>query len=199
MSSFTAIADTWVCSGRTAAPVAPAWGRKLMDARGEFFSGQAGCVAVDFDCSARAPLLLFIANLGYLETGTAPFAPTCLPRSPGTTSSCPKPFAEGRAVVMLNLHPFISNLRAFRQNTPFVLGGKMNRTAAIACILFVASRLGSIGITLPPTSSLSSATPPNFSGRAPVGKRSSRYSYPENLARILCRNFRRTAPRRLAR
>ena len=50
-------------------------GRKLMDAAEEFFRG-AGCVAVDLRIvSARTPLPAFYRHLGYLETGTAPFAP----------------------------------------------------------------------------------------------------------------------------
>ena len=50
-------------------------GRKLMDAAENFFR-QAGCVAVDLRIvSARAPLPSFYRHLGYLETGTAPFAP----------------------------------------------------------------------------------------------------------------------------
>ena len=51
------------------------WGRKLMDA-GENFFRQAGCVAVDLRViSARTPLPAFYRHLGYLETGTALFAP----------------------------------------------------------------------------------------------------------------------------
>ena len=50
-------------------------GRKLMDAAESFFR-QAGCVAVDLRIvSARTPLPAFYRHLGYLETGTAPFAP----------------------------------------------------------------------------------------------------------------------------
>src|SRR6266851_2742431 len=50
-------------------------GRKLMDAAENFFR-EAGCVAVDLRViSARAPLPAFYRRLGYLETGTAPFAP----------------------------------------------------------------------------------------------------------------------------
>ncbi len=50
-------------------------GRRLMDAAEEFFRG-AGCVAVDLRVvSARTPLPVFYRHLGYLETGTAPFAP----------------------------------------------------------------------------------------------------------------------------
>jgi ribosomal protein S18 acetylase RimI-like enzyme len=50
-------------------------GRKLMDAAENFFR-QVGCVAVDLRViSARAPLPAFYRHLGYLETGTAPFAP----------------------------------------------------------------------------------------------------------------------------
>jgi ribosomal protein S18 acetylase RimI-like enzyme len=50
-------------------------GRKLMNAAENFFR-QAGCVAVDLRVvSARTPLPAFYRHLGYLETGTAPFAP----------------------------------------------------------------------------------------------------------------------------
>jgi ribosomal protein S18 acetylase RimI-like enzyme len=50
-------------------------GRKLMDAA-EIFFRRAGCVAVDLRVvSARTPLPSFYRRLGYLETGTAPFAP----------------------------------------------------------------------------------------------------------------------------
>ena len=50
-------------------------GRKLMDAAENFFR-RAGCVAVDLRVvSARTPLPSFYRHLGYLETGTAPFAP----------------------------------------------------------------------------------------------------------------------------
>jgi len=50
-------------------------GRKLMDAAETFFRG-AGCLAVDLRViSARTPLPAFYRHLGYLETGTAPFAP----------------------------------------------------------------------------------------------------------------------------
>lgn len=50
-------------------------GRKLMDAAETFFR-EAGCVAVDLRIvSARTPLPAFYRHLGYVETGTAPFAP----------------------------------------------------------------------------------------------------------------------------
>jgi ribosomal protein S18 acetylase RimI-like enzyme len=50
-------------------------GRKLMDAAEKFFR-EAGCVAIDLRViSARTPLPAFYRHLGYLETGTAPFAP----------------------------------------------------------------------------------------------------------------------------
>ena len=50
-------------------------GRKLMDDAENFFR-QASCVAVDLRViSARTPLPAFYRHLGYLETGTAPFAP----------------------------------------------------------------------------------------------------------------------------
>jgi GNAT superfamily N-acetyltransferase len=51
-------------------------GRKLMDAAENYFR-EAGCIAVDLRViSARAPLPAFYRHFGYLETGTAPFAPS---------------------------------------------------------------------------------------------------------------------------
>src|SRR5260370_42326888 len=50
-------------------------GRKLMDAAENFFR-EAGCTAGDLRViSARTSLPHFCRPLGYLETGTAPFAP----------------------------------------------------------------------------------------------------------------------------
>jgi len=50
-------------------------GRKLMDAAESCFR-DAGCRAIDLRViSARTPLPAFYRHLGYLETGTAPFAP----------------------------------------------------------------------------------------------------------------------------
>jgi len=50
-------------------------GRKLMEAAENYFR-EAGCRAVDLRIvSARTPLPAFYRHLGYLETGTAPFAP----------------------------------------------------------------------------------------------------------------------------
>ena len=50
-------------------------GRKMMDAAENYFR-EAGCQAVDLRViSARTPLLAFYRHLGYLEIGTAPFAP----------------------------------------------------------------------------------------------------------------------------
>jgi ribosomal protein S18 acetylase RimI-like enzyme len=50
-------------------------GRKLMDAAERYFR-EAGCRAIDLRViSARTPLPAFYWHLGYLETGTAPFAP----------------------------------------------------------------------------------------------------------------------------
>ena len=50
-------------------------GRKLMEAAENFFR-EAGCRAIDLRIvSARTPLPAFYRYLGYLETGTAPFAP----------------------------------------------------------------------------------------------------------------------------
>jgi GNAT superfamily N-acetyltransferase len=57
-------------------------GRKLMDAAEQLFR-DAHCVAVDLRIvSARTPLPGFYRHLGYVETGTAPFAhdvPTKVP------------------------------------------------------------------------------------------------------------------------
>src|SRR6266478_8377814 len=50
-------------------------GRKLMDAAESCFR-DAGCRAIDLRViSARTPLPAFYRHLGYLETGSAPFAP----------------------------------------------------------------------------------------------------------------------------
>jgi GNAT superfamily N-acetyltransferase len=50
-------------------------GRKLMDEAENFFR-EARCRAVDLRIvSARTPLPLFYRHLGYVEIGTAPFAP----------------------------------------------------------------------------------------------------------------------------
>jgi ribosomal protein S18 acetylase RimI-like enzyme len=50
-------------------------GRKMMDAAENYFR-EAGCGAVDLRViSARTPLPAFYRHLGYLEIGTAPFAP----------------------------------------------------------------------------------------------------------------------------
>jgi ribosomal protein S18 acetylase RimI-like enzyme len=50
-------------------------GRKMMDAAESFFRKE-GCRAIDLRViSARTPLPSFYRHLGYLEIGTAPFAP----------------------------------------------------------------------------------------------------------------------------
>lgn len=50
-------------------------GRKIMDAAEDYFR-EAGCLAIDLRIvSAREPLPAFYRHLGYLETGTATFAP----------------------------------------------------------------------------------------------------------------------------
>ncbi len=50
-------------------------GRKLMDAAENYFR-EVGCRAVELRViSARTPLPSFYRHLGYVETGTAPFAP----------------------------------------------------------------------------------------------------------------------------
>ena len=57
-------------------------GRKLMDAAEDYFR-EVGCRAVDLRIvSARTPLPPFYRRLGYLETGTAPFAPDVLLKTP---------------------------------------------------------------------------------------------------------------------
>jgi ribosomal protein S18 acetylase RimI-like enzyme len=57
-------------------------GRKLMDAAENYFR-QAGCNAIDLRViSARTPLPSFYRHLGYLEIGTAPFAPEVLAKVP---------------------------------------------------------------------------------------------------------------------
>ena len=49
-------------------------GRKLMDAAENFFR-EAGCISIVLRViSARTPLPAFYRHLGYVETGTAPFA-----------------------------------------------------------------------------------------------------------------------------
>lgn len=50
-------------------------GRRMMDAAENYFR-EEGCQAVDLRViSARTPLPAFYRHLGYVETGTAPFAP----------------------------------------------------------------------------------------------------------------------------
>lgn len=50
-------------------------GRRLMHAAEQYFR-EAGCRAIDLRIvSARTPLPAFYRHLGYLESGTAPFAP----------------------------------------------------------------------------------------------------------------------------
>jgi ribosomal protein S18 acetylase RimI-like enzyme len=57
-------------------------GRKLMDAAENYFR-EAGCCAVDLRIiSARTPLPSFYRRLGYVETGSAPFAPDVLVKVP---------------------------------------------------------------------------------------------------------------------
>lgn len=57
-------------------------GRKLMHAAEDYFR-EAGCRAIDLRIvSARAPLPGFYRHLGYLETGTAPFAPDVPVKAP---------------------------------------------------------------------------------------------------------------------
>lgn len=58
-------------------------GRKLMEAAEAYFHG-AGCVAVDLRIiSPRTRLPTFYKHLGYVETGTAPFAPSLRTKVPG--------------------------------------------------------------------------------------------------------------------
>lgn len=58
-------------------------GRNMMDAAESFFRN-AACRAVDLRViSARTPLPAFYRHLGYVETGTAPFAPNVAVKVPG--------------------------------------------------------------------------------------------------------------------
>jgi GNAT superfamily N-acetyltransferase len=58
-------------------------GRKLMDAAENYFR-KAGCRAIDLRIiSLRTPLPGFYRHLGYVETGTAPFAPDVPVKVPG--------------------------------------------------------------------------------------------------------------------
>lgn len=58
-------------------------GRKLMDAAENYFR-EAGCNVVDLRIiSPRAPLPAFYRHLGYVETGTAPFASGVPLKAPG--------------------------------------------------------------------------------------------------------------------
>lgn len=59
------------------------WGAKMVAAAEEYFRSQ-GCEAVDLRViSQRAPLAQFYRRLGYIQTGTAPFAPTLPVKLPG--------------------------------------------------------------------------------------------------------------------
>lgn len=58
-------------------------GRKLMAAAEDYFR-MSGCIAVDLRViSQRTPLPAFYRHLGYVETGTAPFAPSLPTKVPG--------------------------------------------------------------------------------------------------------------------
>lgn len=58
-------------------------GRKLMDAAENYFR-EAGCAGVDLRViSQRTPLPAFYRHLGYMETGTAPFAAGVPAKVPG--------------------------------------------------------------------------------------------------------------------
>ena len=59
------------------------WGRKLMAGAEDYFR-DSGCQVVDLRViSPRAPLPSFYQHLGYVETGTAPFAPLLPTKVPG--------------------------------------------------------------------------------------------------------------------
>ncbi len=58
-------------------------GRKLVAAAEDYFRGE-GCCAVDLRViSQRTPLPPFYRRLGYIEIGTAPFAPSLQAKVPG--------------------------------------------------------------------------------------------------------------------
>ncbi len=67
-------------------------GRKLMVAAENYFR-EAGCRAIDLRViSARTPLPAFYRHLGYLEIGTAPFAPEVPVKVPCHYILMSKPF-----------------------------------------------------------------------------------------------------------
>src|SRR6266699_3189119 len=112
------------------------------------FSARPAALWSTFASSVRARLfLLFMATSATSKPAPLPFLPMFLLKFPAITSSCPKSSPEdvARQSVMVNLDSFISNLSVFRQNTPFVLGEEMNRTTAIASILFVGISLAPVG------------------------------------------------------
>src|SRR5204862_602523 len=111
------------------------------------FSARPAALWSTFASSVRARLfLLFIATSATSKPAPLPFLPMFLLKFPAITSSCPKSSPEdvARQSVMVNLDSFISNLSVFRQNTPS-FWGKMNRTTAIASILFVGISLAPVG------------------------------------------------------
>lgn len=68
-------------------------GRKLVAAAEDYFRGE-GCCAVDLRViSQRTPLPSFYCRLGYVEIGTAPFAPSLQAKVPGHYIVMSKPLA----------------------------------------------------------------------------------------------------------
>ncbi len=68
-------------------------GRKLVAAAEDYFRGE-GCCAVDLRViSQRTPLPPFYRRLGYVEIGTAPFAPFLQAKVPGHYIIMSKPLA----------------------------------------------------------------------------------------------------------
>src|SRR5437016_7063479 len=98
--------------------------------------------------ASSAPARLFLpstATSATLKPAPLLSPPTCPLRFPAITSSCPKPFAERRAVVMVNLHLLHFQFAAPSGRITPRSGGTMNRTAAIASILFAGITLAPLG------------------------------------------------------
>src|SRR2546422_1463950 len=87
------------------------------------FSAKQVALRLTFASSAHAHLFLpFTATSATSKPAPLHSLRTCPLRFPATTSSCPRPLSEGEVIVIVNLHSFISNLRAFRQNNPSFWG-----------------------------------------------------------------------------
>jgi len=98
---------------------------------------------------------------------------------------------------MLNLHPFIPILRAFRQNTPSFLGGNESHRRNCMHSLWASRWLHRQHVAA--DDSLSSLFRRIFSGRAPVGTRSFALFLARKISARICRTLgapRTTSARR---